>query len=53
MPLSDSLDGLDTFRIRRLIQNPYKIVGEYVKEGQTVLDLGCGPGFFGNGKDGR
>ena len=32
--------------IRRLIQNPYKIVGEYVEEGQTVLDLGCGPGFF-------
>jgi len=33
-------------RIRRLIQNPYKIVGKYVKEGQTVLDLGCGPGMF-------
>lgn len=32
--------------LRRLLQNPYKIIGEYVKEGQTVLDLGCGPGFF-------
>lgn len=32
--------------IRRLLQNPYKIVGAYVKEDQTVLDLGCGPGFF-------
>jgi ubiquinone/menaquinone biosynthesis C-methylase UbiE len=32
--------------IRRLLQNPYKIVGEYVKEGQIVMDLGCGPGFF-------
>lgn len=32
--------------IRRLIQNPYKIVGEYVKESQTVLNLGCGPVFF-------
>lgn len=31
---------------RKLIQNPYKIVGGYVEEGQTVLDLGCGPGFF-------
>jgi ubiquinone/menaquinone biosynthesis C-methylase UbiE len=37
-----TLDNL----VRRLIQNPYKIVGGYVKEGQTVLDLGCGPGFF-------
>ena len=32
--------------IRRLLQNPYKIVGEYVKEDQVVMDLGCGPGFF-------
>ena len=32
--------------IRKLIHNPYKIVGEYVEEGHTVLDLGCGPGFF-------
>lgn len=31
---------------RRLIQNPKKIVGKYVKEGDTVLDLGCGPGYF-------
>lgn len=33
-------------RVRRLVHNPYKIVGKYVKEGQTVLDLGCGPGVF-------
>jgi ubiquinone/menaquinone biosynthesis C-methylase UbiE len=32
--------------LRKLIQNPYKIVGGYVEEGQTVLDLGCRPGFF-------
>ena len=31
---------------RRLVHNPYKIVGQYVKEGQTALDLGCGPGVF-------
>ena len=31
---------------RKLIQNPYKIVGGYIEEGQTVLDLGCGPGYF-------
>jgi len=37
--------GLDN-RVRRLLQNPQKILGNYVKEGMTVLDLGCGPGFF-------
>jgi len=37
--------GLD-MRIRRLFQNPRKILKPYVKEGMTVLDLGCGPGFF-------
>ena len=33
-------------RIRRLLQNPRKILEKYVEEGMTVLDLGCGPGFF-------
>jgi ubiquinone/menaquinone biosynthesis C-methylase UbiE len=33
-------------RIRRWLQNPHKILAPYVKEGMTVLDLGCGPGFF-------
>ena len=37
--------GLDN-RIRRLLQNPQKILVNYVKEGMTALDLGCGPGFF-------
>ncbi len=37
--------GLD-LRIRRWLQNPQKILGPYVKEGMTVLDVGCGPGFF-------
>jgi len=37
--------GLDN-RIRRWIQNPQKIVGRYIREGMTVLDIGCGPGFF-------
>jgi ubiquinone/menaquinone biosynthesis C-methylase UbiE len=31
---------------RKFIHNPHKIVGGYVKAGQTALDLGCGPGFF-------
>ena len=36
---------LDT-KIRRWLQNPHKILKPYIKEGMTVLDLGCGPGFF-------
>ncbi len=33
-------------RFRRWIQNPQKIVGPYIKEGMTALDIGCGPGYF-------
>jgi ubiquinone/menaquinone biosynthesis C-methylase UbiE len=32
--------------IRRIIHNPKKILGGYIELGQTVLDLGCGPGTF-------
>jgi ubiquinone/menaquinone biosynthesis C-methylase UbiE len=37
--------GLDN-KIRRLLQNPQKILKPYINKGMTVLDLGCGPGFF-------
>lgn len=37
--------SLDT-RIRRLVHNPRKILSAYVREGMTVLEVGCGPGFF-------
>ena len=37
--------GLDN-SFRRLLQNPRKILKPYIHEGMTVLDLGCGPGFF-------
>ena len=40
--LASSLDN----KIRRWFQNPREIVAPYVKEGMTVLDVGCGPGFF-------
>jgi ubiquinone/menaquinone biosynthesis C-methylase UbiE len=40
--LSGSLDN----SIRRWLQNPQKILSPYVAEGMTVLDAGCGPGFF-------
>ena len=33
-------------RIRRWLQNPRKILRPYIKEEMTVLDMGCGPGFF-------
>jgi ubiquinone/menaquinone biosynthesis C-methylase UbiE len=42
MSLAGSLDS----RLRRWLQNPRKILGPYVKEGMTALDVGCGPGFF-------
>ncbi len=37
--------GLDN-PLRRLFQNPRKILQPYIHPGMTVLDLGCGPGFF-------
>jgi ubiquinone/menaquinone biosynthesis C-methylase UbiE len=40
--IAGSLDN----RIRRWLQNPQKILRPYIGEGMTVLDLGCGPGFF-------
>ncbi len=32
--------------LRKLIQSPRKIMGKYVKPGDTAVDLGCGGGFF-------
>ncbi len=32
--------------IRRLFQNPVKILNDYIQPGDTVMDIGCGPGFF-------
>ena len=32
--------------LRRLIQNPVKVLGPYVREGMTVLEPGPGMGFF-------
>lgn len=39
---ANSLDS----RMRRWLQNPTTILAPYVKSGMTVLDVGCGPGFF-------
>lgn len=32
--------------IRKLYQNPEKILSPYVSEGMTVLDMGCAMGYF-------
>jgi ubiquinone/menaquinone biosynthesis C-methylase UbiE len=40
--LAGSLDS----KIRRWFQNPQKVLTPYIKEGMSVLDIGCGPGFF-------
>lgn len=32
--------------LRRLIHDPIKILGPYVKPGNTALDVGCGMGYF-------
>jgi ubiquinone/menaquinone biosynthesis C-methylase UbiE len=37
-----ALDG----SLRKLFHNPRKIMEPFIKEGMTVFDLGCGPGFF-------
>lgn len=33
-------------RLRRLLHNPEKILGPYVKPGMTAMDVGCGMGMF-------
>ena len=32
--------------LRKLVQNPSRILRGMVKSGDTAVDLGCGPGFF-------
>ena len=31
---------------RRWIHKPQKLLGDLIKEGMVVLDIGCGPGVF-------
>lgn len=40
--LAGTLDS----NLRKIFQDPNKILSPYIKEGMTVLDMGCGPGFF-------
>ncbi len=41
----ENAGGLDN-PLRKLFQNPERILKPYIKNNMTVLDLGCGPGFF-------
>jgi ubiquinone/menaquinone biosynthesis C-methylase UbiE len=41
----EAAGSLDT-RFRKWVQNPQKILKNYIHEKITVLDVGCGPGFF-------
>lgn len=31
---------------RKFLHNPKKILSPFIRKGMTVMDLGCGPGFF-------
>ena len=45
-PCPAEMAGMLDNVIRRWFQAPRKILAPYIKEGMTVLDIGCGPGFF-------
>lgn len=32
--------------LRRIFQNPEKLLAPYLSPGQTAADIGCGPGYF-------
>ena len=36
-------------RVRKLLHDPEKVLGKYIQKGQTVVDIGCGPGLFSIG----
>ncbi|KQC06740.1 MAG: hypothetical protein APR55_01200 [Methanolinea sp. SDB] len=38
--------GMLDHPVRRLLQSPRRIIGRYIRSGDRVLDIGCGPGYF-------
>jgi ubiquinone/menaquinone biosynthesis C-methylase UbiE len=42
---AESSEGLVN-PLRRVFQNPRRILKPYILPGMTILDFGCGPGFF-------
>ena len=41
----ENVNALES-RFRRLLQNPKRILKKNIRQGMTVLDLGCGTGYF-------
>jgi ubiquinone/menaquinone biosynthesis C-methylase UbiE len=41
----EKADALES-RLRLLLQNPMRILKNHIRPGMTVLDLGCGTGYF-------
>jgi ubiquinone/menaquinone biosynthesis C-methylase UbiE len=41
-----NIAGILDVSFRKFLQDPRKILKPYIKKGMTVLDFGCGPGFF-------
>jgi FkbM family methyltransferase len=41
-----SHSGTLDVKIRKLVHNPEKILSDYISKGFTVMDVGCGPGYF-------
>ena len=35
--------------VRKLFHNPHKIFGDWIMEGMTAMDIGCGMGYFSIG----
>jgi len=35
--------------VRKLFHKPHRIFADYIKEGMTVMDVGCGMGYFSMG----
>jgi ubiquinone/menaquinone biosynthesis C-methylase UbiE len=46
-PVENSF-GLDNL-FRKLVHNPRRLFKGYIVKGMTILDFGCGPGFFSTG----
>lgn len=42
---ADKAQNLDN-KLRKWLQNPHKLLSNYIKKGMHVIDLGCGPGYF-------
>jgi ubiquinone/menaquinone biosynthesis C-methylase UbiE len=47
--LAEWLDRISYKAIRRFIETPRRLLADFVDEGMTVLDVGCGAGYYSLG----